>query len=272
MSDANKPVDPKDQKRLEVRGQGLKKDYQPFIYVHEMSSSGESVRVKSSTVGRIHHLLSGIELTAFLAFDHCARTVDIREQFPISIEDSLDVCRQLGIRHPQMHGNLKVVTTDLLIDFEDNSQLAISVKSSSQFSHIRTTDKLQIEKAYWEGRGIKWHLFTELDGSDALRENLNWIRPYLDVETPIVHQLTESDIEDIMIRICKHTHDKVTRLCGKLDDQYQLEPGFHMTALRYSIAHHYIEAPLTEKPFHSWQCSDLKIIRMDSLEGVNHVI
>jgi hypothetical protein len=269
MSDENKPIDSKDRKRLKTRGLGAGKEYLPFIYVNEMSSSGESVRVKSTTVGRVHHLLSGIELLAFLIFDWNSRTIDIREQYPLQIIDSLDICRQLGIRHPQMSGKLKVVTTDLLIDLDDNSQLAIAVKPSEQLSNTRTIEKLQIEKAYWEDRGVKWCIFTEQEISEAQRENLNWIRPYLDIETAAAHELTSSDVDDVLWRLKEQT-GRVMRLCSKLDDQYQLEPGFHVTVLRYAIAHHFVCIPLN-KPFHLWDCSDLDIVALDVAKGVDSV-
>ena len=98
MTDANKPLDPKHEKSLKTRGQGSGKDYEPFIKVHELSSSGESVRIRSASVGRIHHLLSGIELLAFLVFDQFEQTTDIREQYPLRIDDTLDICARLGIR------------------------------------------------------------------------------------------------------------------------------------------------------------------------------
>ncbi|ABA90167.1 Tn7 transposase protein TnsA [Syntrophotalea carbinolica DSM 2380] len=259
MSDANKPVDPVDRKRLITRGHGSGKEYEPFIQVQELSSTGESIRVPSATVGRVHHLLSGIELSAFLVFDWCTRCIDIREQYPLPIDDSLDICRQLGIRHPQVKGNLKVVTTDLLIDFDDESQLALAVKPASQLSHERTVDKLQIEKTFWEDKGVEWRLFTEREVSDAHRENLNWLRPYLDIATPRAHQLSESDIEDFFIRIREHPCTNVSRLSGRLDDLYQLEPGFHLSVLRYAVAHHYIHVSL-DKPFHDWYCKDLQMI------------
>lgn len=44
MSDADKPLNKKDQKRLdEKRGEGVGINYVPFIHVGEFSSSGESV-------------------------------------------------------------------------------------------------------------------------------------------------------------------------------------------------------------------------------------
>ena len=96
MNDANKPIDRKHEKLLKTRGQGTGKDYEPFIKVHEISSSGESVRIR----GRVHHLLSGIELLAFLVFDQFEQMIDIREQYPLPINDTLDICSRLGIRHP----------------------------------------------------------------------------------------------------------------------------------------------------------------------------
>ncbi|WP_197703562.1 hypothetical protein [Marinobacter sp. LV10R510-11A] len=79
MADTNKPIDPKHERLLKTRGRGGGKDYEPFIKVHEFSSQGENVRIRSASVGRVHHLLSGIELFAFLVFDQFEKTNDIRE-------------------------------------------------------------------------------------------------------------------------------------------------------------------------------------------------
>ena len=100
MTDTDKPINPKHEKLLKTRGRGRGKDYEPFIKVHEISSSGESVRIRSASVGRVHHLLSRIELLAFLVFDQFEQTIDIREQYPLPINDTLDICSRLGIRHP----------------------------------------------------------------------------------------------------------------------------------------------------------------------------
>ncbi|MGE6233049.1 TnsA endonuclease N-terminal domain-containing protein [Aeromonas media] len=269
MSDSNKPLHPKDQKRLKTRGLGSDKDYEPFVRVDELSSQGESIRVCSSTVGRVHHLLSGIELAAFLVLDWYPTTVDIREQFPIPIDDSLDVCRQLGIRHPQIGEFLHVVTTDLLIDFADRTQLAIAVKPSTELGKKRVIEKLQIEKAYWESKGVQWRLFTEREVPDGLKENLDWLRPYLDTETAKIYLFSFSDIESLIFRLRQQPKGKISRLCGKLDDEYQLEPGFHISVLRYAIAHHVIKAPI-KKPFHGWFSDELEMQANQMNQGVGH--
>ncbi|WP_151704772.1 TnsA endonuclease N-terminal domain-containing protein [Nitrincola alkalilacustris] len=268
MSDTNKPIDPKHKKLLLSRGKGYGRDYEPFIKVHELSSQGESVRIRSATVGRVHHLLSGIELLAFLIFDQHEQTIDIREQFPIAVENTLDICSQLGIRHPQVRGKLTVVTTDLLIDFSGGSKLAIAVKSSSELTKPRVIEKLQIEKFYWESRNTEWKIFTEREVSDGLRENLLWIQPYLSEENGLHHQISMDDVQGLLNRISEYPNIKVTRLCAMLDDKYGVEPGYHLTTFRYALANRFVCAQMN-KPFHSWTLEDL-VIRDARLIGVSH--
>lgn len=258
MTDSNKPLDPKHEKLLKTRGRGSGKDYEPLIKVHELSSQGESVRIRSASVGRVHHFLSGIELLAFLVFDQFEQTIDIREQYPLPINDTLDICAQLGIQHPQMHGFLKLVSTDLLIDFISGHQLAVSVKPSSELSKPRIMEKLQIEKAYWENRDVEWRIFTEREVTDGMRENLMWIQPYLSPEMGESQEVEYSDVQDLFCRLESHPRTKVTRLCAKLDDQYDVDPGFHLSILRFAVAQRFIKAPLNNA-FHSWIFSDLTL-------------
>ncbi|PFG10625.1 MULTISPECIES: TnsA endonuclease N-terminal domain-containing protein [unclassified Marinobacter] len=269
MADTNKPIDPKHERLLKTRGRGAGKDYEPFIKVHELSSQGESVRIRSASVGRVHHLLSGIELYAFLIFDQFEKTIDIREQYPLPIEDTLDICARLGIRHPQVRGLLTVVSTDLLIDLSSGKQLAIAVKPSSELSKLRVMEKLQIEKTFWEAHGIEWRIFTQREVTDGMRENLLWIQPYLNPDMTNHQELGVSDVQDLLYRLELYPQAKVTRLCAKLDDQYELDPGFHLSILRHAVAYRFIRAPL-DKAFYSWTYGDLALRETVPVAGVNN--
>ncbi|PNI00028.1 TnsA endonuclease N-terminal domain-containing protein [Vibrio diazotrophicus] len=255
MPDSNKPVHPADLKKLKTRGKGVRKDYEPFIYIHELSSLGESCRSNSATVGRVHHLLSRLELAAFLSFDYSSNIIDIREQFPIPIEDSLDICRQLGIKHPQISGKLKVVTTDLLFDFKKQKQLALAVKYVDELADPRVIDKLQIEKAHWENKGANWRIFTERQVEPGLKENLQWIHPALVNDSG---ERSNQELLSIMERLLTHQNVKVGGLCAQLDDSYQVEPGFHIEAFRLAIARKIVLAPLGQSFYH-WTTSELAI-------------
>lgn len=267
MSDSNKPVDPKDLKKLKTRGKGAGKDYEPFIYIHELSSQGESCRSNSATVGRVHHLLSRLELSAFLSFDYSSKTIDIREQYPIPISDSLEICRQLGIKHPQVSGKLKVVTTDFLFDFNNQKQLALSVKYIDELADPRVMDKLQIEKSYWENRHADWKLFTEKQVEPGLKENLEWIHPVL------VHDSQERSNQELLIivdRLLKYRNTKVSSLCAQFDDSYQVEPGFHIEAFRLAVARKLVIVQL-EQSFYQWNTNELTINTLFSEPRGNYV-
>ena len=265
MSDADKPLNKKDQKRLdEKRGEDVGKSYVPFIHVGEFSSSGESVRVKSATVGRTHHFFSGIELAAFLVFDWCKDVIDIREQFPLPLADTLNICRQLGILHPQEKGKLKIVTTDFLIDFSDGSQLAIPVKPAKNLDDNRTIEKLQIEKSFWESSNIPCAIFTDKDMSNDLKMNLKWIKPLIDIDLEANDHFTKQDVMDLIVRLVKSPKAFVARHCAKLDDEYQLEPGTHIATFRFGIANQYLKAPL-KIPFTDWKCENVELLTNDNV-------
>ncbi|MGO0309673.1 TnsA endonuclease N-terminal domain-containing protein [Endozoicomonas acroporae] len=231
-------------------------EYLPFILVGEFSSSGESIRVKSITVGRIHHFHSGIELAPFLVFDRHKDTVDIREQFPLPLQDTLNICRQLGIRHPQVKGELSIVSTDLLIDISGGKQIAIAVKKAESLDNKRILEKLQVEKAYWEASGASWFVFTERDISETLKVNLKWLKPFLNVDTQSAYDISDNDVISLIKRIQQYPNNQAMRLCGILDDEYQLEPGSHAEFLRFSVARGYLEAPIG-KQFTKWKCAEL---------------
>lgn len=258
MSDIDKPLDQADQRKLKTRGQGVGADYQPFIQIQDLSSSGESVRSPGRVTGRVHHLLSGIELAAFSIFDWYSHTADIREQFPLPLDNTLFLCQELGIKHPQLRGKLKVVTTDLLVDFHDRAPLAVAIKPVSELAKPRTIEKLQIEKAYWELQDVEWKLFTDKEVSPELKENLLWIKPVL----ASIHweqfgfERDEYAVVELAGRLTEYPNQTATKCCARLDDSYGVEPGTHLETLRYAIATRQIKAPL-QYSYHHWKCSDL---------------
>ena len=265
MLDSERPLDPKDEKRLKIRGVGSGKDYEPFIKVHEISSTGESYRIFGRNSARSHHLLSRLELSAFLVFDRYQLTTDIKEQFPLPIADSLSICKRLGIKHPQMYGKLKVVTTDLVVEFANRSGLAIAVKYTDNLDDPRAVEKLQIEKVFWEQQGYEWKLFTEYQITPAIKENLEWLHAAYRNSNSLYTELSDHDIQLVVERL-SGLNKRLSTACSALDDEYSCEPGFHMGVVRKSIAANLIDVPL-DKVFRQWLCSDIALVQsFDSID------
>ncbi len=81
----------------EGRGQGFGNNYKPWITIRDVSSEGRSHRVFGHKSQRTHHLLSDLELSTFLLLEWHSTTIDIREQYPLDLEQTLEIAKTIGM-------------------------------------------------------------------------------------------------------------------------------------------------------------------------------
>ena len=194
------------------RGTGTLSNYRPWHQVTrgDPGSRGRSHLALWSKTGRAHHYLSDIEHDVF-AFASMLRAVsDIREQFPLSLDEhpvelatymgqyehdvsagTMAIAEEMAIKHPYLTKEGKktpwILTTDLLLTLEQTPPqfqlLAVSVKSDDDLKIGRKRQLLQIERAYWERQSIEWLLITpslyDKRVSMTVRRALPWGRPKL---------------------------------------------------------------------------------------------
>lgn len=164
----------------EGRGQGKGQDYRPWLTVQDVSSSGRSSRIHSCKTGREHHLLSDIETALFLLLDWSDSVTDIREQFPLDRDETRRIAADMGVRHPidtESRTDI-VMTTDFVVDVRTNNMdklVARSVKPASKLDGLRTLEKQEIERRYWQIKGADWGLVTERDLPMQRVKNLRWL-------------------------------------------------------------------------------------------------
>ena len=227
-------------KRLqnEKRGQGTGKHYKPFLTVQDVPSKGRIHRRPSLTHNRIVHLLSDLELAVFLIFDWQNSVIDIREQFPLNPETTIDIAKRLGIKHPAYKGIIQVMTTDLLVDFEINglrSRKAVSVKYSQDLEDERTIEKLELERRFWEKEDIPWFIFTEHEVPVISVKNIRWLAPHINS-----YDLNESErirvFEDILQVLDSSPEEKISILLSELDQRQDLKPGSNLQYFRHLVA------------------------------------
>jgi hypothetical protein len=166
-------------------GAGERESYKPWIRVQDFASRGVSARVPGITIRRTHHLLSRLELRAFLFFDFKADVIDIREQFPLfPLPSVLALAKQLEIRYPH-HSDTKVpvvLTSDFLLTLRNTDgklhYVAVECKLASELTPSRprvlerTLEKLELKRRYWASLGVDFKLFTENSVSDTCFKNL----------------------------------------------------------------------------------------------------
>lgn len=169
------------------RGTGTGADYQPW---HQVTRDDPSSRGRSHLLnwrfGRLHHLLSDLELVVFAFASMLPGVVDLREQFPLYHSEHLrelatydarvsgevpgtrQIADELGYRHPLARaGNVAspwVMTTDVLLTLRNLAGqielLAVSAKFSEELIAKRTRQLLEIEREYWRRQSVSWLLLT----------------------------------------------------------------------------------------------------------------
>lgn len=161
------------------RGQHEGAQYRPWFYVWEVPSRGTCSQPIGWRHGRTHHLLSGFEKQYFYLLEWSRDVLEIREQFPLfKLSDTLDVARALGARHPMVNGEPVLMTTDFMITVRSGGErvdVARTVKRAVDLKQDRVIEKLEIERCYYEERGIDWALVTEEDLPRTLWKNVEYL-------------------------------------------------------------------------------------------------
>lgn len=164
-------------KLREGRGTGTGADYEPYIKVSDFGSEGTCSNPIDWKNGRIVHLLSQGEAILWHLLRWDERNVDIQEQFPLHLEETLRLCDQYGIRHP--HNRSTPMTTDFLVTQKGGIKLAFSLKSSrTEMDNPRTVQKLFIEKQYWMAKHVPFQLTFKEDLNVIFYNNIRQVVEY----------------------------------------------------------------------------------------------
>lgn len=225
------------------RGQGHGENYTPFLRTSEVPSHGKSTRAKGWKTGRVHHFLSTHESNYFYILEWSPAVADIREQFPIPLEETTKIAERLAIKHPvkPKDKSLAVVTTDFLIDVFHEGGTALkarTIKPSNDLNRMRTIEKLEIERTYWRERGVDWGIVTECEISKPLAQNVEWIHTALDFDdAPGIDPAHIPFIENSLFDFLSSTPTASLAAAGiEVDMRLGLKGGTCLWVVRHLIA------------------------------------
>lgn len=222
----------------EGRGQGIGKDYLPWLRIQDVPSEGRVTRGVGWTTGRRHELLSDIERDYCYLLDYSDGVSDIREQYPLlPLEETIMIAEKLGIDHPSdpKTGVPIVMTTDFLITYKEKDY-ARTVKPTSQVEDERTIEKFEIERRYWESRHVDWGMITDQDLPDALIRNIEWIhKEYHNDDVSELGMFVVQNLERMLASRLQNG-ETIARACLSCDEQLGLEVGTSLAMFRHFIA------------------------------------
>ncbi|SCC93382.1 Transposon Tn7 transposition protein TnsA [Thiomonas sp. X19] len=251
----------------EGRGQGRGKDYRPWLNVQDVSSRGRSSRIHSRKTGREHHLLSDMETALFLLLDWSDAVTDIREQFPLDRDETRRIAADMGVRHPidtQSRTDI-VMTTDFMINLgagNTSALVARSVKPASELDEDRTLEKQEIERRYWQIKGVDWGLVTDLDLPAQRIKNLRWLHEMQSLQLMTAPQPSYWDERcgNFLACLPQATGMSIKQFFRLLESTQGFAIGEALTVLRHLAANKRITIDLNAKFDMQMQVDSLEVV------------
>lgn len=178
-----------------------KNGYRPWVKVRGSHTHGQGHIIHSFKTNRNHHLLSRGERLPFFMFEQDSTVIDILEQYPLPIFETMKIAEELNVVHPgaykqrKKYNNkipAKVMTTDFVIvkrllsgkvvlspySFKYSGALDITKHDIRKYQ--RTKQKLKIEELYWASLGLQIVFLTECDFDKTVIYNLEFFRECFD--------------------------------------------------------------------------------------------
>lgn len=224
------------------KGQGEGVNYTPWYTAKQVSSRGNTHRPKGIKNGREHLFLSDWEYFYFLLLDWSKLIEDYKEQYPLldeeldNIEETIEIARELNVKHPinLKTNELKIMTTDYLIKFLDGTFLAVSLKPFKSIT-VREIEKMEIERIYWERRGVQWELVTDKDVPVTYAKNIDYVHSVYDLANYHISETIVTKVRKLMEPNLSRRTSKLTDITNEVDDRLGLLPGNSLTIARHLI-------------------------------------
>jgi len=232
-----------EKKKKDKRGHGHFDQYKPWLNIQDLGSTGLATRIKGIKTGRLHHFLSTLELDYFYLLDWSEEVIDIREQYPLDLPETLALAKECNVTHPPLSNPTKpiVMTTDFLITIRQpigTKEIARTIKYSTDLTSARVLEKFELERLYWQERKIDWGIVTELDINKVIVKNIKWFYKYLETGS-LPAPLTPSQIPkltDYMLAIIKKGEISLRNISKACDDKHDLPVGSSLALVRHLLA------------------------------------
>lgn len=241
----------------EGRGDGIGKDYKPWLTIHDVASAGNVTRIRGIKNERQHHLLSNNERNCFYIFDYADFIVDIREQFPLlPIEQTIALADELQLKHPTdpvTHENI-VMTTDFLLTAVTDGQeklLARTFKECKDLNDERQIQKFEIERRYWKVKGIdSWAIITEKDIDKVVVDNIAKVHGFYYLDDLEIFSVFSNEQVMLLIETFKKEisgkNISIREKAKIFDEKMMLKPGTGISIFKHLLISKQISIDLSK--------------------------
>jgi hypothetical protein len=225
------------------RGTGYEAMYRPWDTVRDTKSKGYSTRIMGWKTNRIHHLMNLLQRQYFATLEWSPIVLDIREHYPLlPLELTLSIAQKCGVKHPinPRTGEPAILTTDFLLKTKSGRQVAEyarSVKYTSNLSRPYNIAKLEIERRYWEWRGIDWRIVTETGIQQDLAANVIFLHSYRELlDRPYLDSDMIMNLSRHLTRQVSSSREPLRHITSRADSQFGVNSGDSLAVVYNLIA------------------------------------
>lgn len=225
----------------EGRGKGVGAEYKPWNTVSDFPSKGRVSRIRGIKTGRIHHLLSDLQTKVFYLMDMEDLVIDIRENYPILDLDGISGREDLrfDLFTNKENNEEFVLTTSFLITVSKGHkevEIAYSVKYSNDLNKKLSLEKLEIERRYWNSKGIDWCIITEKDLPNVKIDNIEWVHSAIIKEDNLISE--NEGINNLILELIYYLNTKSGKLrilLAQYDSENLLEAGTALLLFKFAL-------------------------------------
>ncbi len=261
----------------EKRGQGAGKDYKPWLQIQDISSKGRSTRIFGQTTSRVHHLLSDLQLNYFYLLEFDEEVTDIREQYPLldfhdqNIPMDDDLAKKLFDSKTQVP---HIFTVSFLVtrkgkDGESFYQARV-IKQSQELEKKATLQRLELQRRYFEKKGIDFGIVTEREINKQLARNIGWALNSYDIQDYPHLTSNMAILKADMLSYISDPSETFQRIFSRLERNYQLNEGLGLILFKHLIATKEVKMDLSKKINLSKKLEDYQVVVVSDVQGGEH--
>lgn len=226
----------------EGRGKGEGSEYKPWLTIQDMPSRGRVTRIYEA--GRIYHFFTDNELRYFYLLIWEDSVIDVREHYPL-----LDLNEVLNLDEDQLYEKYKndgdnapyILTTTFLITVKNTDgeivYYARSVKSSLELDRKDIINRYEIERKYWESKGIDWGIVTQKDIPVTRAKNISWVYSSLEINNDERFNTSERNyLSALLTQRLNESSNVIREVTAEFDIEMNLDSGTGLLFFKYLIA------------------------------------
>lgn len=249
-------------------GNGELQYYKPWLNIHEFTSTGRSHRTLCNTSGRLLHLFSDLEFAYSCLFDWSENVSDIRERFPLVVEDVCKISEEAKIPILSHKSVPQIRFSDFLVAdcSHPNRQYAVDIRYSNSLNTPSVLEFIELQRRYWSAKNIGFFVATERNLSKIVLDNLKWLLP---AEGVLEQNSTNllSQYEFYSIQMSLFADRSIIDFTKHIDTTYSMDMGESLLIFRKLLANRFIYFDLN-KPLQNLFCRDFVFTRgIDEVRG-----